>query len=112
MSWQNQGGGGGTGFHDQPAVVDGISKKTHASCRDKSSLLKTGPIVHYTIRNRTPVNMSPLKRSTKDRIHQAISVVREPVQLLTKKALAPWQTPLVGLLMSLQEVILSIPSML
>ena len=50
-SWLNQGGGGGSDFHDQPAVVDGTSNKAHAACRDKSFLMKTGSIVLRTIRN-------------------------------------------------------------
>jgi len=50
-SWLNQGGGGGTSLHDQPAVVDGTSNKAHASCRGKSFLMRTGLIVLCTIRN-------------------------------------------------------------
>jgi len=50
-SWLNQGGGGGTGFHDQQAVIDGISNKAHAVCQGKSFLMKTRSIVLCIIRN-------------------------------------------------------------
>ena len=32
VSWLNQGDGGGTGFRDIPAAVDGSSNKIHAAC--------------------------------------------------------------------------------
>jgi len=51
------------------------------------------------------MNLLPQERSAKDRIHQVILRVKEP-SLLVKKALAPWQASLGGLLKPLKEVLL------
>ena len=51
VSCLNHGGGGGTGFRDKPAAVNGNSSKIPAACWDDSFSLKTRLIVLCTIRN-------------------------------------------------------------
>ena len=73
VSCLNHGGGGETDFRDKLAAVSGNSSKMHVACRDKSSLLKTGPVVLCTVSLMFCEPVCCKYTSTNGRMCQAIS---------------------------------------